>query len=150
MDSFGTWQNYYYYFFFFYAEFCRAIWTINALLTVRSEMLPFSGNNQNIKMCGVPPKHFAIGYVHNHNFPQGNVALQYAIQNSCRKVWQCFLMISCTFWRSRIFFVKFTKTILWLWMHPLICQHQIDQHLYKVCVPLHPNEYQSHYSRTSL
>ena len=29
--------------------------TINALLIVRSEMLPFSGNNQNIKMFGVPP-----------------------------------------------------------------------------------------------
>ena len=27
----------------------------NALLTVRSEMLPFSGNNQNIKLFGVPP-----------------------------------------------------------------------------------------------
>ena len=27
----------------------------NALLTVRSEMLPFSENNQNIKMFGVPP-----------------------------------------------------------------------------------------------
>ena len=35
-------------FFFFYAEFYRVVWTINALLTVRSEMLPFSGNNQNI------------------------------------------------------------------------------------------------------
>ena len=27
----------------------------NALLTVCSEMLPFSGNNQNIKLFGVPP-----------------------------------------------------------------------------------------------
>ena len=25
----------------------------------------------------------------------------YVIQNNCRKVWWCFLMISCTFWRSR-------------------------------------------------
>ena len=37
------------------AEFYRGVWTINALLTVHSEMLPFSGNNQNIKMVGVPP-----------------------------------------------------------------------------------------------
>ena len=59
------------------------------LLTVRSEMLPFSGNNQNIKMFGGPPEHFiAIGYVHVHNdnLPLGNIALQYLIQNNCRKV----------------------------------------------------------------
>ena len=83
------------------AEFYRVVWTINALLTVRSEMLPFSGNNQNIKMFGVPPEHFAIGYVYNDNLPLGNIALQYIIPNNCRKVWWCFLMISCTFWRSR-------------------------------------------------
>ena len=69
----------------------------NALLTVCSEMLPFSGNNQNIKLFRVPPEHFAIGYVHNDNLPLGNIALQYVIQNNCRKVWWCFLMISCTF-----------------------------------------------------
>ena len=46
----------------FLLNFCRIL-NINALLTVRSEMLPFSGNNQNIKMFGVPPEHFAIGYV---------------------------------------------------------------------------------------
>ena len=33
--------------------------------------------------------------------PRGNIALQYVIQNNIRKVWWCFLMISCTFWRSR-------------------------------------------------
>ena len=43
------------FFFFFNAEFHRVVWTINALLTVCSEMIPFSGNNQNIKMFGVPP-----------------------------------------------------------------------------------------------
>ena len=32
------------------AEFYRVVWTINALLTVCSEMLPFSGNNPNIYM----------------------------------------------------------------------------------------------------
>ena len=41
--------------FFVNAEFYRVVWTINALLTVRSEMLPFSENIQNIKMFGVPP-----------------------------------------------------------------------------------------------
>ena len=58
---------------------------INALLMVRSEMLPFSGNNQSIKMFGVPRKHFAIhvGYVHNDNLPLRNIALQYVIQNNC-------------------------------------------------------------------
>ena len=41
--------------FFVNAELYRVVWTINALLTVRSEMLPFSGNNQNIKIFAVPP-----------------------------------------------------------------------------------------------
>ena len=49
---------------------------INALLTVRSEMLPFSGNNQNINMFGVPPNTLPIGYEHNDNLPLGNIALQ--------------------------------------------------------------------------
>ena len=31
------------------------VWTINALLTVRSENASFSENDQNIKMFGVPP-----------------------------------------------------------------------------------------------
>ena len=39
-------------------------------------MLPFSENNQNMKMFGVPPEHFAIGYVHNDNLSLGNIALQ--------------------------------------------------------------------------
>ena len=97
MDSFGTWRKW---FFFFNAEFYRVVWTINAPLTVCSEMLPFSGKNQNINVWS-PPEHFAIGYVHNDNLPLGNIALQYVISNNCRKVWWCFLMISCTFWRSR-------------------------------------------------
>ena len=54
MDSFGTWQKMKIYIFFVNAEFYRVVWAINALLTVRSEMPPFSGNNQNIKMFGVP------------------------------------------------------------------------------------------------
>ena len=55
--------------------------------------------HQNVRS---PPEHFAIGYVHSDNLPRGNIALQYIIQNNCRNVWWCFLMISCTFWR--IFF----------------------------------------------
>ena len=37
-------------------------------------------------MFGIPPEHFAIGYVHNDILPQGNITLQYVIQNNCRKV----------------------------------------------------------------
>ena len=56
MDSFGKMMKMKINIFFFVnAEFYRVVWTINALLTVRSEMLPFSENNQNIKMFGVPP-----------------------------------------------------------------------------------------------
>ena len=51
-----------------------------------NEMFPFLGNNQNIKMFGVPPEHFAIGYVQNDNLPLCNIALQYVIPNNCRKV----------------------------------------------------------------
>ena len=76
------------------AEFYRVVWTINALFTVRSEMLPFSGNIQNIKMFGVPPNTLPMIFCHR-------AILQYVIQNNCTKVWWCFLMISCTFWRSR-------------------------------------------------
>ena len=72
-------------------------------------MLPYSEYNQNIKMFGVPPEHFAIGYVHNDNLPLGNIALQYVIQNNCRKIWWCFLMISCTFWRSTTNFLNSLK-----------------------------------------
>ena len=85
----------------FYNEFYRVVWTINALLTVPSKMLPFWGNNQNIKIVQSPREHFAIGYVHNDNLSLGNIALQYVIPNNFRKVWWCFLMISCTFWRWR-------------------------------------------------
>ena len=55
-DNFGTWRKWFF-FFFVNAEFYRVVWTINALLvlTIRSEMLPFSGNIQKIKMFGVPP-----------------------------------------------------------------------------------------------
>ena len=55
MDSFGKWRKWKLLLFFLVnAEFYRVVWTINALLTVCIEMLPFSGNDQNIKMFGVP------------------------------------------------------------------------------------------------
>ena len=102
MDSFGTWRKWklIYIFLFRPAEFYRVVWTINALLIVRSEMLPFSGNNQN-RIFSESPRtlcwvmyimiicHWAI------------LHYSYVIPNNCRKVWWCFLMISCTFWRSR-------------------------------------------------
>ena len=73
-------EDEHFYFCFVNAEFYRVVWTINALLIIRSEMLPISENNQNIKMFGVPPN---------------------IIHNNYRKIWWCFLMIPCTFWRSR-------------------------------------------------
>ena len=50
--------------------------------TVRSEMLPFSGNNQKYNSGDSHPEHFAIGYVHNDNLPLGNIALQLIIRNN--------------------------------------------------------------------
>ena len=55
-------------------------------------MLPFQKIPKH-KHFRSPPEHFAIGYVHNDNLPLGKLALQYVIQNNCRKVWLCFLMI---------------------------------------------------------
>ena len=79
------------------------VWTINALLTVHSEMLPFQEITKNIKMLfGVPPEHFAIGYVHNDNLLLGNIAYNSLFQTISG--WSdgvFFLMISFTFWRSR-------------------------------------------------
>ena len=77
MDSFGTWRKWKSIFFAVNAEFYRVVWTINALLTVLSEMLPFSGNNQNIKMFGVPPNTlpYIVGYVYNGKLTLGNIAL---------------------------------------------------------------------------
>ena len=48
-------ENEIFYFCFDNAEFNRVVWTINALLTIRSEMLLISENYPNIKMFGVPP-----------------------------------------------------------------------------------------------
>ena len=67
MDSFGSWRKWKWFFFFFFfffsrffflsvnAEFYWGVWTINALLMVRSEMLPFSGNNHTQK-CSESPR----------------------------------------------------------------------------------------------
>ena len=48
-----------------------------ALLTVRSEMLPFFRKLPKHKNVWSAPEHFAIGYVHNDNLPLRNIALQY-------------------------------------------------------------------------
>ena len=48
-------------------------------------MLPFSENNQNINIFRRPPEHFAIGYVHNYNLPQGNIAFQYVISKQLQE-----------------------------------------------------------------
>ena len=100
--------------FFVNAEFHRVVWTINALLTVRSELLQISGNNQNIKMFGAsPPEHFATGYVHNDNLPLGNIALQYIIPNKLEGL-MVFSDDFLHFLKIKEKFVKFTRTILWL------------------------------------
>ena len=48
-------------------------------------MLPFSGNNQNIKIVWSSPEHFAIGYVQNDNLPLENIALQYVISKQLQE-----------------------------------------------------------------
>ena len=48
-------------------------------------MLPFSGNNQNIIFFLSLPEHFVVGYVHD-NWPLGNIAFKFVIQNNCIKV----------------------------------------------------------------
>ena len=76
-------------------------------------MLPFSGNNQNIKNVRSPPEHFAIGYIHNDNLPLGNITLQYhskQVQEGLTVFSDDFLH----FLKIKKQFVKFTKTILWL------------------------------------
>ena len=99
---------------FFYEEFYGVVWTINALLTVCSEMLPFSGNNQKLKNVRSPPEHFAIGYVHNDNLPLGNIALQYIIQTNLQEDLMVFSDDFLHFLKIKKKFVKFTQTILWL------------------------------------
>ena len=76
-------------------------------------MLPFSGNNQNMKMLRVPQKHFAIGYVHNDNLPLGNIALQCHSQQ-LEEGLMVFSDDFLHFLKIKKKFVEFTKTILWL------------------------------------
>ena len=74
-------------------------------------MLPFSGINQNINNVPSPSEHFAIGYVHNDNFPLGNIAF---ICHS--KQFQEGLMVFSAdflcFLKIRKNVVEFTKTYL--------------------------------------
>ena len=111
MDSFGTWRKWKSIFLtLLMHNFIELYELLIALvLTSRSEMPPFSENEPQHKNVRSPPEHFAIGYVHNDNLPLGNIALQYVIQNNCRKIWWCILMISCIFWRSRNFFLNSPK-----------------------------------------
>ena len=88
--------------------------TINALLTIRSEMLPFSGNKQKHKNVRSPPEHFAIGYVHNDNLPLDNNALQYIIQKQLKEGLMVFSDDFLHFLKIKTKFVELTKTILWL------------------------------------
>ena len=56
-----------------------------ALLTVRFEMLPFSGRKKKKKISeSDPPEHFAIGYVNSDNLPLGNPALSEDQEKICR------------------------------------------------------------------
>ena len=78
-------------------------------------MLPFSRNNQNIQIFGVPPEHFAIGYVHNDNLPLGailhyNMSSQTILQEGLMVFSDDFLH----FLKITKKIVEFTKTILWL------------------------------------
>ena len=65
-----------YFIFLLMQNFIGLYETLNALLTVRSEMFPFLGNNQNIKCSESPRTLRHIGYVDNNNLPLGNIALQ--------------------------------------------------------------------------
>ena len=106
-------ENDHIFFLFFYAEFYRVVWTINALLTVRSEMLPISENDQNIKMLGVP-QHFAIGYVHNDNLPLGNICITICHSKQLQEGLMVFSNDSLHFLKIKKKIVEFTETILWL------------------------------------
>ena len=77
-------------------------------------MLPFSGNNQIIKIFRSPPEHFAIGYVHNDNLPLCNIAIRIC---HSKQLHECLVVFSddfLHFLKIKKKFVEFTKTILWL------------------------------------
>ena len=93
---------------------------MNALLTVRSEMLPFSLQEiSKTSKCSESPKHFAIGYVHNDILPRGNIALQYIhvhVRHS-QQLQEGLMVFSddfLHFLKVKKKMVEFTKTILWL------------------------------------
>ena len=91
---------------------CVDSWIINwRALCARcpSKTHEFIKRDKSSQTIPYAPKHFAIGYVRNDNLPLGNIALQYVIQNNCRKIWWCFLMIPCILWRSRKKFLNSPK-----------------------------------------
>ena len=78
-------------------------------------MLPFSGNIHNIKMFGVPPEHFAIGYVHNDVLPRGNI--NYMTICHSKQLQEGLMVFSddfLHFLKIKKKIVEFTKTVLWL------------------------------------
>ena len=72
MDSFGKWRKWKLIYFVVNAESYRVVWTIIAMLTIRSDMLPFSVNNQNIKIFGVLPEH-CITICHSKQLQEGHL-----------------------------------------------------------------------------
>ena len=98
--------------FFVNAEFYRVVWTINALLTVRSEMLPYSGNNQKHRNVWSPPEHFSIGYVNNDNLQLGTIALQLCHSKQLQEGLMVFSDDFLHFLKIKKKKVEFTKTLV--------------------------------------
>ena len=73
---------------------------------------PFQGLSKHINVWS--PEPIAIGYIPNNTLPLGKIALKC---NSKRKVWWCFLMISCTFWKSKHICRKLSCGFYVLWFH---------------------------------
>ena len=73
----------------------------------------FSGNKIQYQNVRSTPEHTANGNIHTNVLPLGNIATERVIQNYFRGFKQSFVMVWCTFWRSRKN-VESTQTILWL------------------------------------
>ena len=130
MDSFGTWRKWFF-FFFVNAEIYRVVWTINALLTVCSEMLHFQEITKTWK-CLESPEHFAIGYV----FAIGTICHSKQFQEGLMVFSDDFLH----FLKIKKKIVEFTKTILWLenWVlwRAKICEIRLKYELSHPCTVL--------------
>ena len=82
-------------------------------------MLPFSENNPNKKMFGVPPNTFAIGYVHNDNLPLGNIAITICHSKQLQEDLMVFSNDSLHFLKINIKFVEFTPNYLVALIQPI-------------------------------